>query len=404
MRKTKIVCTIGPSTDNDDVMRELMRSGMNVARFNFSHGDYAMHQKRFEQVRRISKELCLPIATMLDTKGPEVRLGKFVNDEPVYIKDGDTYTLTTKDCECTAEVGSISFKRLPEDVTIGTRILINDGVIELVAEKVTDTDVVCKIIHGGKLSNNKGINVPGVKLSMPYLSDADMNDLEFGAKMGYDFIAASFVRSSADINYLRKFTQSLGWFTPRIIAKIENLDGVENIDEILEEMDELVNKSPVVPLTGHRILIDGENLRALIDDIRLNIPQEIQRAKVVDAETEKIIREAEIKGESIIRTAEEKAKMLVANSEIVKQAKEKAIEVLTQAQSRSKDIKTAGNTYVANILTQTEQYLIDNLKEVRSTKQQFSALASGGSAQQRNIQDIPDPAPSPQPDNDEDDD
>lgn len=237
MRKTKIVCTIGPSTDNDDVMRELMRSGMNVARFNFSHGDYAMHQKRFEQVRRISKELCLPIATMLDTKGPEVRLGKFVNDEPVYIKDGDTYTLTTKDCECTAEVGSISFKRLPEDVTIGTRILINDGVIELVAEKVTDTDVVCKIIHGGKLSNNKGINVPGVKLSMPYLNDADMNDLEFGAKMGYDFIAASFVRSSADINYLRKFTQSLGWFTPRIIAKIENLDGVENIDEILEASD-----------------------------------------------------------------------------------------------------------------------------------------------------------------------
>ena len=177
-----------------------------------------------------------------------------------------------------------------------------------------------------------------------------------------------------------------------------------NIDEILEEMDELVNKSPVVPLTGHRILIDGENLRALIDDIRLNIPQEIQRANVVDAETEKIIREAEIKGESIIRTAEEKAKMLVANSEIVKQAKEKAIEVLTQAQSRSKDIKTAANTYVANILTQTEQYLIDNLKEVRSTKQQFSALASGGSAQQRNIQDIPDPAPSPQPDDDEDDD
>lgn len=237
MRKTKIVCTIGPATDDDKVMREMMLAGMNVARFNFSHGDYEMHKRRFEQVVRLRNELKLPIATMLDTKGPEIRLGKFVDDKPVVIKDGDTYTLTTVECECTAEKACISFKGLPHDVTVGTTILINDGVIELRADKITDTDIVCTVINGGTLSNNKGINVPGVELSMPYLSERDMSDLEFGSKMGYDFIAASFVRSSADINYLKKFTKSLGWTTPRIIAKIENMDGVNNIDEIIDAAD-----------------------------------------------------------------------------------------------------------------------------------------------------------------------
>lgn len=237
MRKTKIVCTIGPATDDENIMRELMLAGMNVARFNFSHGDYETHEKRLRQIEKLRKELDLPVATLLDTKGPEIRLGKFVDDKPVEIHDGDQYILTTEDVLCDAERGSVSFKKLPRDVSIGTRILINDGVIELLAEKVSNTDIVCRVIHGGTLSNNKGINVPGVKLSMPYLSERDMDDLEFGAKMGFDFIAASFVRSAADINYLRKFTQSLGWFDVRIIAKIENTDGVENIDEILEAAD-----------------------------------------------------------------------------------------------------------------------------------------------------------------------
>ena len=237
MRKTKIVCTIGPATDDKNIMRELMISGMNVARFNFSHGDYETHEKRFRMVEELRNELDLPIATLLDTKGPEIRLGKFVDDKPVEIFDGDTYVLTTENIPCTNKMGSVSFKNLPKDVGIGTRILINDGVIELVAEKISGCEITCRIIHGGILSNNKGINVPGVHLSMPYLSDRDMNDLEFGAKMRFDFIAASFVRTAADINYLRKFTQSLGWFDVRIIAKIENLDGVENIDEILEAAD-----------------------------------------------------------------------------------------------------------------------------------------------------------------------
>ncbi|MDE6780792.1 MAG: pyruvate kinase [Ruminococcus sp.] len=237
MRKTKIVCTIGPATDDNNIMRELMLAGMNVARFNFSHGDYETHEKRFRMVEKLRKELDLPVATLIDTKGPEIRLGKFVDDKPVEIYDGDVYTLTTEDILCDNQRGSISFKKLPRDVSIGTRILINDGVIELLAEKVSKNEITCRVIHGGTLSNNKGINVPGVKLSMPYLSESDMNDLEFGAKMGFDFIAASFVRTAADINYLRKFTHSLGWFDVRIIAKIENAEGVENIDEILEAAD-----------------------------------------------------------------------------------------------------------------------------------------------------------------------
>ena len=237
MRKTKIVCTIGPATKSEDMMKKLIEHGMNVARFNFSHGNYEYHKECLETLRKAAAELKLPVASMMDTKGPEVRLGRFVDDKPVEIKNGDIYTLTTENCLCTDKIGSVTFKKLPEDVTVGTRILINDGVIELLAEKVTATEIVCRIIHGGRLSNNKGINVPGVKLSMPYLSDADMSDLEFGAKMKYDFIAASFVRTAADINYLRRYTQSLGWFNARIIAKIENLEGVENIDEILEAAD-----------------------------------------------------------------------------------------------------------------------------------------------------------------------
>lgn len=237
MRKTKIVCTVGPATKTEEMLKKLMEHGMNVARFNFSHGDYSYHEQCLKTVRKVADQLELPVATMMDTKGPEVRLGKFVDDKPVEIKNGDTYTLTTQECLCTDKIGSVTFKKLPDDVSVGTRILINDGVIELIAEKVTHTEIICKVIHGGKLSNNKGINIPGVKLSMPYLSDADMSDLEFGAKMKYDFIAASFVRTAADINYLRRYTQSLGWFNVRIIAKIENLEGVENIDEILDAAD-----------------------------------------------------------------------------------------------------------------------------------------------------------------------
>lgn len=237
MRKTKIVCTVGPATEDENVLRELMKSGMDVARFNFSHCNYEIDEKRFRTIRRISDELGLHVATMLDTKGPEIRLREFEDHKPVVLEDGQEFTLTTRDVAGTKDICSVSFENLPKDVSADTRILINDGLIEMVVTSVTKTDVVCKVIHGGEVKDHKGINIPGVKLSMPYISDADMNDLQFGAKLGFDFIAASFVRSGADVIYLRKFTQALGWNHVRIIAKIENSDGVENIDEILDAAD-----------------------------------------------------------------------------------------------------------------------------------------------------------------------
>lgn len=237
MRKTKIICTLGPATDNDDVLRALMKNGMDVARFNFSHGDYETHKKRFEQVVRIREELGLPVATLLDTKGPEIRLGLFKDNKSVVINNGDEYVLTTRDVLCDEKQASVSFKGITMDVTVGTKILINDGLVSMVAKRVTDTDIFCEVIDGGELSNNKGVNIPGVDLSMPYLSERDMNDLEFGAKLDFDFIAASFVRNGADVAYLKKFINSLGWRTPKIIAKIENMEGVNNIEEIITVAD-----------------------------------------------------------------------------------------------------------------------------------------------------------------------
>lgn len=237
MRKTKIICTVGPATDKPGVLESMMRAGMNVARFNFSHGDYAVHQRRFEQLVELREKAGLPVASMLDTRGPEIRLGTFRDHKPVEIHTGEEYTLTTRDVECDEKIASVTFKGLPGDVRVGTRILINDGLVSMVVKKVTETDVICDVIDGGELSDHKGVNVPGVELSMPYLSETDMNDLEFGAKLGFDFIAASFVRSAADVAYLRKFTNALGWRSVRIIAKIENMDGVNNIDEIIDEAD-----------------------------------------------------------------------------------------------------------------------------------------------------------------------
>lgn len=237
MRKTKIICTVGPATDKPEILEKMMRAGMNVARFNFSHGDYETHERRYNAVVRTREKLRLPVATMLDTKGPEIRLGLFRDHKPVEIQTGSVYTLTTREVECDETIASISFKGLPGDVTVGTRILINDGLVAMTVTQVGETDIVCTVTDGGVLSDRKGVNVPGVELSMPYLSERDMSDLEFGAKLGFDFIAASFVRSAADIAYLRKFTNALGWRNVRIIAKIENMDGVHNIDEIIAEAD-----------------------------------------------------------------------------------------------------------------------------------------------------------------------
>jgi pyruvate kinase len=213
---------------------------MDVARYNLSHAVYEEHRRRFESVMKIREELNIPIATMLDTKGPEIRLGKFRDNKPVEIFAGDKFVLTTRDIIGNEKEASVSFKDLPNDLNIGSRILINDGIVSMRVEKISGTDIICIVEEGGILSNKKGINVPGVTLSMPYLSEQDMSDLEFGSKLGFDYIAASFVRSCADVNYLRKFIHSLGWRTPCIVAKIESMDGVRNIDEIIEAADAIM--------------------------------------------------------------------------------------------------------------------------------------------------------------------
>lgn len=236
-RKTKIICTIGPASCEKPVLRELMKSGMDVARFNFSHGDYGNFEKWFENIKQVREELNIPVATLFDTKGPEIRLGKFKDSNGVVINDGDEFVLTTDDVDGDEHRCSISYKGLINDVKSGTRILINDGLISLRVEKIAKNDIVCKVVEGGLLTDHKGVNVPNVSLAMPYLSEKDMQDLKFGAKMGFDFIAASFCRTAADIVLLRDFCHALGWNDVRIIAKIENHEGVEHIDSIIKEAD-----------------------------------------------------------------------------------------------------------------------------------------------------------------------
>lgn len=237
LRKTKIICTIGPASCDKDVLCELMKSGMDVARFNFSHGEYETFEKWLKNVEEVREELGLPVATLLDTKGPEIRLGTFKNPNGVILKEGQAFTLTTDEIEGDEERCSVSYKGLVNDVKNGTQILINDGLIALEVQSVKDKDIICKVTDGGLVTDKKGVNVPNVSLALPYLSEKDMQDLKFGAKMGYDFIAASFCRTGADIVYLRDFCHALGWNDVKIIAKIENHEGVEHIDGIIKEAD-----------------------------------------------------------------------------------------------------------------------------------------------------------------------
>ena len=235
MRKTKIICTLGPSTDKDGVLRELVASGMNVARFNFSHGSYEEHKGRLDNLKAIRAELGKPVAALLDTKGPEIRLKEFKNGVEM-LEAGQTFTLTTREVEGTKEICSITYKDLPQDVQAGGTIMLDDGLIKLRIEKVTDTDITCTVLNSGKIKTKKGVNVPGVHLSMPYLSQKDREDIIFGIQNGFDFIAASFVRTAQDVydirNLLNEYDSNI-----RIIAKIENREGVNNIDSILSAAD-----------------------------------------------------------------------------------------------------------------------------------------------------------------------
>ena len=235
MRKTTIICTLGPSTDKDGVLRELIANGMNVARFNFSHGSHEEHKGRLDLLKSLREELGKPVAALLDTKGPEIRLKDFKNGTEM-LEAGQTFTLTTRDVEGTKEICSITYKDLPQDVAPGGTIMLDDGLIKLQIQTVNDTDIVCTVLNNGKIKNKKGVNVPGVHLSMPYMSQRDKDDIIFGIEQGFDFIAASFVRTAQDVyeirNLLNEYDSNI-----RIIAKIENREGVNNIDSILAAAD-----------------------------------------------------------------------------------------------------------------------------------------------------------------------
>lgn len=235
-RRTKIICTLGPATDQEEVLKRLMLEGMDVVRLNFSHGDHAEQGKRLEAVERLREELGLPIATLLDTKGPEIRLGKLSGGK-AQLRKGQIFTLTAEEVQGDGTRASITYGDLVRDVGPGSRILIDDGLIEMIVQQVTDHEILCQVQNDGVISDRKGINVPDAALSMPYISQKDYEDILFGIEHDIDFIAASFVRSADDVLQIRNIFEEKHCHSINIIAKIENMQGVENIDEIIRVSD-----------------------------------------------------------------------------------------------------------------------------------------------------------------------
>ena len=236
MRKTKIICTLGPACNNEATIEQMLKNGMNVARFNFSHGTHEYHYEMMKMFRAVRDRLKLPAAVMLDTKGPEIRLGTFEGDK-VTVKTCDEFTLTTRSVVGNEREVSISYADLPSQLIPGTKILIDDGKVLLRVKECTETDIICTVEFGGIISNRKSINIPRVHLSMPYMSKQDEEDVIFGIEQNVDFIAASFVRSKEDMITLRKFVNYHGGHNIKLIAKIENNEGVDNFDDILKYSD-----------------------------------------------------------------------------------------------------------------------------------------------------------------------
>ena len=239
MRKTRIICTIGPATNDLETMKELIQSGLNVARFNFSHGSHDSHREMANKMKQAANELNAPVALMLDTKGPEIRIKTFAK-ETVELKEGNKFTLTTREIEGDTTQVSVTHTGLPKDVKKGGRILIDDGLIELLIDNITETDVECTILNGGTVKNNKGINLPEFDVSLPSLTEKDINDIKFAIKEGFHFIAASFIRSADDVLQIRKILNENGGSYIEIMSKIENHQGVYNIDEILKVTDSIM--------------------------------------------------------------------------------------------------------------------------------------------------------------------
>ena len=233
MKKTKVICTMGPNTNDRELIKQLALSGMDIARFNFSHGDHEEQAGRFALVKSVREEINKPIATLLDTKGPEIRLKTF-KEERVTLEMGQDFCLTTRDVEGTKDIVSVTHKDLHKDIHVGSNILIDDGLVGLKVVAIKGQDIHCKVENGGTISNRKGVNIPGVELSIPFMSEKDKEDLLFGIKQDVDFVAASFTRTADDIKEMKAFLKANGGEDIRIIAKIENSQGVDNIDSIIE--------------------------------------------------------------------------------------------------------------------------------------------------------------------------
>lgn len=236
MKKTKIICTMGPNSDDRQVMIGLAKNGMDIARFNFSHGDHEEQKARLDQLKSVREELDLPIAALLDTKGPEIRTGLLKGGQKVTLTEGQEFTLTTRDVEGDQEICHINYRGLNDDVVPGNRILIDDGLIELKVEQVDGTEIRCRVVNGGELGQRKGVNVPNVRVKLPALTEKDKEDIWFGIEEGFDFIAASFVRNADAIVEIKQMLDVAG-SNIKVIAKIENAEGIENIDSIIAASD-----------------------------------------------------------------------------------------------------------------------------------------------------------------------
>lgn len=237
MKKTKIVCTIGPASESEAILRRLMATGMNVCRLNFSHGDHSEHLERINKIKKLRDELDAHIGIMLDLKGPEIRTGKFENGMTVSLKPGDKFILTTREVLGNQKICSVSYKDLTKDLSVGARVLIDDGLLELVVEDIQDTEIFTKVINYGEIKDRKGVNIPNVKINLPALTEKDIEDIKFGIENDVDFIAASFVRKADDIINIKKVLEENGGDSIQIISKIENEEGLINLDEIIEVSD-----------------------------------------------------------------------------------------------------------------------------------------------------------------------
>lgn len=259
LRKTKIVCTIGPSSENR--MVELMNTGMDVVRINFSHGSYPEQKEKIEKFFEARKQVNKPVALLLDTQGPEIRIGMFEN-APVSLEKGQVFTLANDDITGDNTRVSITYKKLYEDVSVGTRILVDDALIELEVKEIRGKDIVCTVINGGKLGNRKSINVPGIHTNLPALKEKDIQDLKDGARVGFDYIAASFVRSKEDVLAIRKVLDENGGKDIKIICKIENQEGLDNLEEILDNSDGImVARGDLgVEIPYHRVPVEQKEM------------------------------------------------------------------------------------------------------------------------------------------------